>query len=192
MQKLILEYKEVRSNIETFNTFSFEEVDRLYELGLIELDSELLIIYNYAKHGSPGYLDLRGISLTYLSNWLTMVTAALDIRFSNIEDIPDSLKIKGSIFASWSKLKEFRRSEVFGNLYVGHTQISKLPDNLKVYRHLRVEGIQFEQFPKNLKISGDLYISNSNLEQFSDEELREMYKIKGHIYRDNEELHIKI
>ena len=126
--------------------------------------------------------DKLYVSVINEPNWLTKVNGNLDIAKSAIEDIPDSLKIKGTIFASYSKLKEFRRTEVYGSLGLSYTEITKLPDNLKVHGDLSIGGIQFSEIPKNLQIGDCLYIRGSNLGQFSDKELHKMYKIGGEIY----------
>ena len=160
---------------------SYDEVCRLVELGLI--DPDLLKIYNYVKNKRTDDLALIDSTLTHLPNWLTIVYGDLFITNSNIEDIPDSLIIKGSIFAINSKLKIFTKSEVFNNLNIDYSQITKLLDGLIIDGYLSVEGVQFEQFPKNLVIKGNFYIKNSNLEQFSNTELREMYDIHGAIIR---------
>ena len=161
----------------------YDEVYRSVELGLI--DSDLLKIYNYVKNGNIGDLVLINSKLTHLPNWLTEITGDLVLSNSNIEELSDKLTIKGRIFAINSKLKEFRRSEVFNNLNIDRSQITKLPDGLIIDGYLSVEGIQFEQFPKNLKIGGNFYIPKSNLLQFTNEELFKMYKISGAIIRQS-------
>ena len=176
MKNLILKYNEINESNE-LDELSFEEIGRLAKLGL--LDDDLLYIYNYVKTGSTGDLDMQYSKLQYLPNWLTIVFGVLDIHKSNIEDIPDSLEITDSIYASDSKLKEFRRTETARSLLLDYSKITKLPDNLIVHGYLSVEGIQFEQFPKNLIIDGIFYIKNSNLTNLSDEELRETYNISA-------------
>jgi hypothetical protein len=129
-------------------TSLYERSSKSFDLGI--LDEDILYIYNYVKNGSTGYLELCHSELTHLPNWLTIVFGVLDIHKSNIEDIPDSLEITDSIYASDSKLKEFRRTETARSLSLDYSKITKLPDNLIVHGYLSVEGIQFEQFPKNL------------------------------------------
>jgi Leucine-rich repeat (LRR) protein len=180
MKNLILKYNQINESTE-LEDLSYNEVGRLVELGLI--DEDLLEIYNYVKNGSIGDLDIVGSKLTHLPNWLTEIDEDLCMSNSNIEDIPDSLTINYSIFASHSKIKEFRKTEVFGSLGLNYTQITKLPINLKVHGELSIEGIQFEEFPKNLEIKGRFFISNSSLEQFSNKELRKMYNLTGDIIR---------
>ena len=176
MKNHILKYNQTNESNELDN-LSFEEVGRLVDLGI--LDEDLLKIYNYVKNGCIGDLDLTNSNLTHLPNWLTKVDGILRITGSNIEDIPDSLEIKCGIFAQLSKLKEFRRSEVFGQLQLDNCQITKLPDGLIVHGYLSVEGIQFEEIPKNLEIRGSFYIDNSNLREFTDETLIDVYKIRA-------------
>ena len=180
MKNYILKYNQINESNELDN-LSFEEVGRLVDLGI--LDEDLLYIYNYVKNGSIGNLSLTDSKLTHLPNWLTKVGGELHISYAMIEDISDPLFIKRGIYAANSNLKEFRRTQVDGHLVLGYTKITKLPINLIVRGFLSVEGIQFEQFPTCLVIEDSLYIEYSNLEQFSDEELREMYKIGGTIYR---------
>ena len=174
MKNYILKYNQINES-NNFEDLSFEEVERLVELGLI--DEDLLKIYYYIKNGSTGELDLYESVLQYLPTWLTKVNGELTISKSSISDIPDTLEITGSIYASDSNLKEFRRTEVSRSLALDYTKVTKLPINLKVHGYLSVEGIQFEEIPKNLEIDGTFYIRHSNLEQFTDEELHKMYKI---------------
>ena len=180
MKNHILSYNQINESNELDN-LSFEEVGRLAELGI--LSGDLLKIYNYVKNGSIGDLDLINSKLTYLPNWLTKVDGILFITESDIEDIPDTLIIKSSIYANSSKLKEFNRTHVSGTLDLDYTKITKLPDNLKVHGYLSVEGIHFEEFPKNLEIEGRFFINNSNLKQFSNNELYDMYNLTGEIVR---------
>ena len=182
MKNLIKTYNQINESNE-LTELSFEEIERLAELGI--LDEDLLKIYNYVKSGSTKNLILDDSELTHLPNWLLRVYDSLYMRRSNIEDIPDNLVINGSIFADNSKLKEFRRTEAFVSLNLEHTKITKLPDNLKVGGYLSVEGIQFEKIPIGLQIHGHLLISGSNLEQFTNEELYDMYTIRGDIWRQH-------
>ena len=178
MKNYILSYNEINESVETsLDDFSIEEIGRLFELGL--LSGDILHIYSYIKGGSTGPLYLHDSELTHLPSWLTKVNGALDIAMSNIEDIPDVLEITDNIYANYSKLKEFRRTEVHNSLSLDYSKITKLPNNLRVHGYLSVEGIQFEQFPKNLIIDGIFYIKNSNLTNLSDEELRETYNISA-------------
>lgn len=181
MKSLVLEYDEVNSSIETLNEFSFDDIAQLISLGLI-CDPGIIAIYDYVKHKRTGTLTIPSSStLTQLPNWLTKVYDTLRIDGSNIEDIPDSLAITNSIHAGQSRLKEFRRSAVYGYLNLDHTQITRLPNNLKVGGYLSVDGIQFEEIPKNLEVYGDFFISGSNLAQFTSADLYQMYTIKGRI-----------
>ena len=181
MKKHILTYNQLNESNE-FDDLSIEEVGRLADLGL--LSEDLLKIYDYVNTKSTNYLNLPYSHISILPSWLKVISRYLNISNSDIEDIPDSLKIDGGIYARYSKLKEFRRTEVFGDLVLDYTKITKLPDNLIVHGYLSVEGIQFEQFPKSLEIGGDLYIKGSNLVLLSNYKIRKMYKIGGTIDRN--------
>jgi hypothetical protein len=182
MKNYILKYNQINESNELDN-LSLEEVERLVELGLI--DEDLLKIYNYVKNGSRGPLDLHNSKLEYLPNWLTEVNGKLNIEHSDILDIPDRIRITGSIFIASTKILEFRRTIVYDDLGLSNTLIKKLPDGLKILgEYFGICGVQFEEIPKNLIISGSFYIAGSNLEQFSDTELHKMYKISGTIHRD--------
>ena len=181
MKNYILSYNQINESNE-FDDLSFEEVGRLVDIGIID-HPDLIKIYDYVKTGSIGDLNLRHSTLTHLPNWLTKVGGELHISYAMIEDISDPLFIKRGIYAVNSNLKEFKRTQVDGQLVLDYTKITKLPDNLIVRGFLSVEGIQFEKIPIGLQIHGHLLISGSNLEQFSDKELHKMYKIGGTIYR---------
>ena len=180
MKNYILTYNQINESNE-LDDLSFDELGRLVDLGL--LSDDFLIIYEYVKNGSAGYLLLPNTEILYLPNWLAKVNGDLYIPGSNIQELRESLIIKGSIYASCSNLKEFQMSTVFGTLRLDYSQITKLPDNLKVHGDLMVEGIQFEEIPKNLIVNGSFFIGNSNLLQFSNAKLRKMYTIGGTIWR---------
>ena len=181
MKNHILSYNQINESNELDN-LSLEEVGRLVNIGIID-HPDLIKIYDYVKNGSIGDLVLINSKLTHLPNWLTKVGGELHISYAMIEDISDSLILSKGIFAQRSKLKEVRRSEVFGQLTLDNCQITKLPDGLTVHGYLSVEGIQFEEIPKNLEIEGRFFINNSNLEQFSNNELYDMYNLTGEIVR---------
>ena len=176
MKSLILKYNQLNESNE-LDDLSVEEVGRLIELGIID-HPDLIRIYNFLNTKSTRYLNLPYSHISILPSWLKVIHSYLNISHSNIEDIPDSLEIYGGIYARYSKLKEFRRTRVFGDLNLDYTQITKLPDNLKVDGFLSVEGIQFEEIPVGLQIDDNLNIRGSNLEQFSDDELRKMYDLR--------------
>ena len=107
MKNYIMTYNQLNESNE-LDDLSYNEVGRLAYLGL--LSDDLIKIYEYIKNGSIGNLTLANSKLTHLPNWLTKVTGILRITGSNVEDIPDLLTLNYSIFASNSKLKEFRKT----------------------------------------------------------------------------------
>ena len=126
MKNHIMTYNQLNESNELAN-LSFEEVGRLIDLGLIELSSDLLYIYDYVKNGSIGCLYLTDPKMKYLPSWLTKVDGSLYIADSGIEDIPDTLEITKNIAASYSKLKELSRKGVVSNstgeYYFGDTYL---------------------------------------------------------------------
>ena len=165
--------------------FSFDEVGRLIELGIIQPQTGLFTIYYYVKNRSIGDLVLERVrDLEYLPSWLTIVRGYLDIEESSIKKIPDSLEIDGSIFARDSDLIEFTRSNVFGNLRLTNTKITNLPDTLYVKRDLFVQNMKLSKIPSHMEIRGYFFIYNSAFADYSDYELHTMYNINGIIDRD--------
>lgn len=175
MKSLILKYNQLNESNELEN-LSFEEVERLVDLGL--LNGDLLKIYEFVKNKGVGYLDLSGSKLTHLPNWLTKVIGKLNISGSRITDIPDNLEIIGDIFVGESALTEFRRTKVSGTLGLSYTKIQKLPDNLKIVGSLFVRYVNFIEIPKNLIVGETLYIKGSTLFKYTDAELRKMYDLR--------------
>lgn len=165
--------------------FSFDEVGRLIELGIIQPKTGLFIVYEYVKNGRFENLVLERVrDLEYLPSWLTIVRGYLDIEESSIKKIPDSLEIDGSIFAKDSDLIEFTRSNVFGNLRLTNTKITNLPDTLYVKRDLIVQNMKLSKIPSHMEIHGYFFIYNSTFADYSDYELHTMYNIDGAIDRD--------
>ena len=180
MKNHIMTYNQLNESNE-LDDLSFEEVERLADLGL--LNGDLLKIYNYVKKGNFGDLNLVYSTLTHLPSWLVEVEGELILANSNIEDIPDSLKIKGGIFAINSKLKEFRRSVVFGDLDLDSTAIAKLPDGLIVHGYLSVQEVYLMELPKKLYVRDTLYMYHSSFMKLSTIEITKKYRI-GTIERD--------
>lgn len=167
---------------------SFEEVDRLADLGL--LYDELLPIYKYVKNGMVGDLELWCSSLQKLPTWLLKVDGVLDIRSSKIIEIPEYLKITKDICADNSSLKNFSKSIVHGNLCLNLCHIIKMPNTLEVRGDLYIRYAEFEEFPEYLTVLGDLYMFSDELNGLTESELRNKYQISGHIYILNKRDHL--
>jgi hypothetical protein len=93
----------------------------------------------------------------------------LDLTYSNIESLPEGLKVSGDLILSYCE------------------NISSLPEGLIVRGNLILEDcIQLHSLPKGLKVGGDLNIYGTPLNEIeNNDEIREMIKpgfIKGNIY----------
>lgn len=184
-ERFIKSYSEFLNESIVQNTeLSFEDVERLIELDIIQPQSGLFKVYSYVKNGSIGDLVLEKVQdLEYLPSWLTIVRGYLDIEISSIKKIPNSLEITGSIFAKDSELIEFTRSEVFGNLRLTNTKITNLPDTLYVKYDLCVQDMKLSNIPSKLEIGRSFFIKGSTFADYSDGELHKMYTITS-INRD--------
>ena len=77
---------------------------------------------------------------------------------------------------------------VKGNLKLANTEITSLPEGLKVGGYLDLSKCKsLTSLPKGLKVDNNLHIKKTPLEKFSDDELLDMIKpdgfIKGEIKR---------
>ena len=76
---------------------------------------------------------------------------------------------------------------VKGNLNLAHSEISFLPEGLKVRGNLSLYSCKnIKSLPEGLDVGGDLYIYGTELKKYSEEELRDMIKpgfIKGKVIR---------
>ena len=75
----------------------------------------------------------------------------LDLTYSNIESLPEGLKVGG-------------------NLILRYSRIESLPEGLKVGGDLRLDGCaNITSLPKGLVVYGDLNVSDTSLEDVYDE-----------------------
>jgi hypothetical protein len=90
----------------------------------------------------------------------------LDLTYSNIESLPEGLKVSGDLILSYCE------------------NISSLPEGLIVRGNLILEDcIQLHSLPKGLKVGGTLYIYTSPLGNYSNSELRNMVGDDGYLNR---------
>jgi len=59
-------------------------------------------------------------------------------------------------------------TKVIGDLDLGGTQITALPDNLTVQGALYLSGTKITSLPDNLKVSGDLYLGGTQITALPD------------------------
>ena len=90
----------------------------------------------------------------------------LDLTYSNIESLPEGLKVSGDLNLTFCE------------------NISSLPEGLIVRGNLILEDCsQLYSLPKGLKVFGTLYIYTSPLGEYSNSELRNMVGDNGYLNR---------
>ena len=123
------------------------------------------------KNGSltvGGSLDLRGTNITELPDNLT-VGGFLDLRGTNIAELPDDLTV-----GTWLDLRGTNIAELPDNLTVGRglylsgTNITKLPDDLTVGGSLNLSGTNITKLPDDLTVGGSLNLSGTNITELPD------------------------
>jgi hypothetical protein len=94
------------------------------------------------------------------------VNGDLDLTYSNIESLPEGLKVDGHLILTYCE------------------NISSLPEGLIVRGNLILdECINLFSLPKGLKVYGTLYISASPLGEYSNSQLRNMVGNGGYLKR---------
>ena len=90
----------------------------------------------------------------------------LDLTNSNIESLPEGLKVSGDLILSYCE------------------NINSLPEGLIVRGNLILEDcINLYSLPKGLKVFGTLYIYTSPLGEYSNSELRNIVGDDGYLKR---------
>lgn len=123
-----------------------------------------------------------------------LTTKDLDVKYglflphSNIESLPEGLKVGGNFNISYTpKLKTLPSDlDVKGDIYLEGSAISSLPEGLKVGGDLDLAYSKIKSLPKGVEVGGDLHIENTKLEGYTDKEIRDMVKpgfIEGKILR---------
>ena len=87
--------------------------------------------------------------------------------------------------------KDFNR---YGDLDLSNSDITSLPEGLKIHRDLDLYNSKIKILPKGLEVWGDLYVTNTDLEDYTKEQIMIMIQpgfIKGDIIYDmgNESLY---
>jgi len=94
------------------------------------------------------------------------INGDLDLTYSNIESLPEGLKIDGDLILNYCE------------------NISSLPEGLLVRGNLILEEcINLSSLPKGLKVGGTLYIFASPLGEYSNSQLRNMVGDGGYLER---------
>ena len=82
----------------------------------------------------------------------------LDLRETDITELPIDLTVLGMLFVSKTKLTELPYGLKCGGLIISHTEITELPEDIFIYYHLVAWGSRLEKLPPHLSLEGDLNI----------------------------------
>ena len=69
---------------------------------------------------------------------------------------------------AYKKVQDYIDSRSQGDLYLANTQITSLPDNLKVGGGLYLGNTPITSLPDNLEVGGDLYLDNTQIASLPD------------------------
>jgi hypothetical protein len=117
--------------------------------------------------------------------------------FEFLEEKENKLaKVKGTLrwklaFNEPLTEEDFNR---YGDLDLSNSDITSLPEGLKIHRDLDLYNSKIKILPKGLEVWGDLYVTNTELEDYTKEQIMIMIQpgfIKGDIIYDmgNESLY---
>jgi hypothetical protein len=107
---------------------------------------------------------------------------------NNIPFTEEELNVKGNLVLDYTEITSLPEGlKVGGNLDLHRCrELTSLPEGLKVGGGLYIRGTNITSLPKGLKVGNSLFIGDTPLEKYTDDELREMIKpgfIKGVILR---------
>ena len=114
---------------------------------------------------------------------------ALKRIFEFLEEKENKLaKVKGTLrwklaFNEPLTEEDFNR---YGDLDLSNSDITSLPEGLKIHRDLDLYNSKIKILPKGLEVWGDLYVTNTDLEDYTKEQIYQMIYpgfIKGEIIR---------
>jgi len=101
-----------------------------------------------------------------------------------LKELPNNLKVGGSLSCSDNQLKELPNNlKVGGGLSCFNNQLKELPNNLKVSGSLSCSNNHLKELPNNLRVGGGLYCSDNQLK-----ELPNNLRVGGGLYCYNNHL----
>ena len=123
-------------------------------------------IQDYIKNGSEGNLVLTSSPIKVLPRNLTKVGGKLNLFYSQIEKLPENLRVNGTLdLDSCINLQE-------------------LPNGLKVKNSLDLRYTNITSLPSDLEVNGDLILFITPISRrYTEEQIRKMVpKVEGDIY----------
>ena len=123
-------------------------------------------IQEYIRNGSEGYLNLQYSPIRFLPKNLTRVGGNFYLLFSQIEKLPDNLRVNRNLDLEGCK------------------NLQSLPNGLKVYGELDLRDTNITFLPSDLEVGGDLALYRTPIaNRYTKEQIREMIPgVEGRIY----------
>ena len=92
-----------------------------------------------------------------------------DLLESTFDKLPKAMKVGEGLYLAKTPITELPKGikEVYNNLDVYNTKISKLNDNLVVYGCFVLGNTQIEELPKGLIVGGELDLRDTNFRDYS-------------------------
>ena len=117
----------------------------------------------------------------------------LNLRCTQITELPDNLTVGGSLDLSGTQITELPDNLTVGDwLDLRCTQITALPDNLTVGDWLDLSGTQITELPDTLKVGGSILHTNPNLKKRPEHKLHDGDYVPGkYLYADRILTHVK-
>jgi len=88
---------------------------------------------------------------------------------STFDKLPNVMELGSCLLFNNTPITELPEGlkEIYGNLGVYNTKVTKLPDNLVVYEGLNLNNTLIEELPEGLIVGDELYLSETNLRDYS-------------------------
>lgn len=120
-------------------------------------------ISSYIKNGSKGDLNLSRYALNKLPNKLKFVGGNLDVSYSKIKQLPNGLKIEGSLNVVGSDIEKLPDDIEIGTTLYSFDKLKSLPENLKLKKNLILNDSEIEFLPKGLEVNGRVNIVGTKI-----------------------------
>ena len=95
-------------------------------------------------------------------------------------------RAKNYLIATQKKIQQYIKDGSKGDLDLGNTPITSLPDNLSVRGNLYLYNTPITSLPNNLKVGGGLNLRNTPLsKKYTKEQIKQMIEDKGGYVKEN-------
>ena len=97
------------------------------------------------------------------------VEKSCDFSYSKFDKLPKVMELVSSLFVNNSSIKEMPEGlkEVYDDLNISHTKVTKLNDNLVLYGGLDLSNTLIKDLSEGVIIGGELCLNNINLKDYS-------------------------